>query len=231
MSTDAGRSSPSLATHCKKIKRRRAKAGIKPKLLLTTLAVIAGLATGSAVVAGESSLKPIVIVLSWDGMRHDYDSRGHFPGLARMATQGVKAQRLRAVVPSNTFPGHVSMATGTYPDRHGIVDNRFFDRERGQYSYSSDADWLQAEPLWIAAERQGVPAATYFWVGSESAWHGQRTRYRIAPFDGARPEALKVEQILAWLELPEETRPRHSRTPGHGCPRLPAHQRDRDTHP
>ena len=100
------------------------------------------------------------------------------------------------------------MATGTYPDRHGIVDNRFFDRERGVYSYSSDADWLQAEPLWIAAERQGVPAATYFWVGSESAWHGQRTRYRIAPFDGERSEALKVEQILAWLELPEETRPR-----------------------
>lgn len=206
MSTDAGRSSPSLATDCKKILRRRAQAGLK--LWVTTLAVIAGLATGSLVVAGESALKPIVIVLSWDGMRHDYDSRGHFPGLARMATQGVKAQRLRAVVPSNTFPGHVSMATGTYPDRHGIVDNRFFDRERGLYSYSSDADWLQAEPLWIAAERQGIPAATYFWVGSESAWHGQRTRYRIAPFDGERSEVLKVEQILAWLELPEETRPR-----------------------
>ena len=132
MSTDAGRSSPSLATDCKKIKRPRAKAGLK---LLVTLAVIAGLATGSAVAAGESALKPIVIVLSWDGMRHDYDSRGHFPGLARMATQGVKAQRLRAVVPSNTFPGHVSMATGTYPDRHGIVDNRFFDRERGDYTH------------------------------------------------------------------------------------------------
>jgi predicted AlkP superfamily pyrophosphatase or phosphodiesterase len=100
------------------------------------------------------------------------------------------------------------MATGTYPDRHGIVDNRFFDREQGLYLNRADANWLQAEPLWIAAERQGVPAATYFWVGSETDWHGQGTRYRIAPFDRARPEAQKVDQILAWLRLPEAERPR-----------------------
>ena len=173
-----------------------------------TLAFFTAMVIGATVTGAEPAARPIVIVLSWDGMRHDYGARGHFPGLERMANQGVKALRLRAVVPSNTFPGHVSMATGTYPDRHGIVDNRFFDRERGLYSYSSDADWLQAEPLWITAERQGIPAATYFWVGSESAWHGQRTRYRIAPFDGERSEVLKVEQVLAWLELPEETRPR-----------------------
>ena len=71
------------------------------------------------------------------------------------------------------------MATGTYADVHGIVDNRFYDREKGVYSYSSDADWLQAEPLWIAAERQGVKAATYFWVGSESPWHHYRLLARI----------------------------------------------------
>jgi arylsulfatase A-like enzyme len=133
-----------------------------------------------------------------------------------MQREGVRAGRLTPVYPSNTFPGHVSLATGTYPDRHGIVDNHFVDRararvsalERDEYRMSSDADWIQAEPLWIAAERQGVPAATYFWVGSESDWHGQGTRYRIAPFDGQRPESAKVDQILAWLKLPAGERPR-----------------------
>ena len=40
----------------------------------------------------------------------------------------------------------------------------------------SDADWLLAESIWIAAERQGVITATYFWVGSESDWRGSGTR-------------------------------------------------------
>ena len=151
---------------------------------------------------------PIVVLLSWDGMRHDYPDRGKFPGLSRIAQEGVRAARLIPVFPSSTFPGHVSMATGTYPDRHGIVDNVFLDREKGRYSYSSDANWIEAEPLWISAERQGVPTATYFWVGSESDWRAQGTSYRVAPFDGQRAEALKVDQILEWLSLPEDKRPR-----------------------
>ncbi len=161
---------------------------------------------GNAV--AESTDAPIVIVLSWDGMRHDYPDRGELPALSRMATEGVRAKRLTPVFPSSTFPGHVSMATGTYPDRHGIVDNVFIDSERGRYAYSGDASWIEAEPLWIASERQGVKTATYFWVGSETDWRGQGTSYRMAPFDGDRPESEKVDQILAWLSLPESERPR-----------------------
>ncbi len=160
----------------------------------------------------EPAMEPVVIVLSWDGLRHDfleqYDRTEQLHALRRLWSQGVRAGRLTPVFPSNTFPGHVSMATGTYPDRHGIVDNIFLDREQGLYRNRADANWLQAEPLWIAAERQGIPAATYFWVGSETDWHGQRARFRVAPFDASRPEADKVDQILAWLGLPRGERPR-----------------------
>jgi len=171
--------------------------------------VIAGLlaATSDATEAGVEG-EPIVIVLSWDGMRHDYPDLGEFPALKRLEKEGVRAERLIPVFPSSTFPGHVSMATGTYPDRHGIVDNVFLDEQRGRFAYSGDASWIEAEPLWIASERQGVKTATYFWVGSESDWQGQGTSYRIAPFDRSRPEPEKVDQILEWLSLPETDRPR-----------------------
>ncbi len=115
--------------------------------LLLVVALACSVCARAAAVAEIVPQQPIVILLSWDGMRHDYAARGEFPGLQRLDTEGLRAQRLHTVMPSTTFPGHVSMATGTYPDRHGIVDNRFLDRKRGQYSYSSDADWLQAEPL------------------------------------------------------------------------------------
>jgi alkaline phosphatase D len=151
---------------------------------------------------------PVVIVISLDGVRHDHPDRGEFPALERMARDGARAERMDPVFPSNTFPAHVSLATGTHPDRHGIVDNRFFDRRRGLFDREADASWIDAEPLWIAAERQGVRAAVYFWVGSETDWRGVGARFRMTPFDSGVDERDKVVRILTWLGLPAERRPR-----------------------
>jgi predicted AlkP superfamily pyrophosphatase or phosphodiesterase len=168
----------------------------------------ASVAEASVAETAAVEAAPVVVLLSWDGVRHDLPDLVELPGLQRLAREGVRAGRLIPVFPSNTFPTHVSLATGTHPDRHGIIDNRFIDPVRGAFRPGDAADWLEAEPLWIAAERQGVSSATYFWVGSESDWRGQGTRYRIAPFDDGRPEAAKVDQILAWLALPAGERPR-----------------------
>ena len=150
---------------------------------------------------------PTVILLSWDGVRHDQPDRAELPALRRMQREGARADRLVPPFPSNTFPGHVSLATGTHPDRHGIVDNRFLDPEAGEFDYANDARWLLAEPLWAAAERQGVRSAVLFWVGSETAWNGVSASQRIAPFDASLGEAAKVDRLLAWLDLPEPERP------------------------
>jgi alkaline phosphatase D len=170
-------------------------------------AAAAGLA---ALLAGAlaAGAEPTVILLSFDGVRHDQPARVPGGALARMQREGAAASRLVPVFPSSTFPGHVSLATGTYPDRHGIVDNQFFDRARGEFRMGNDASWIEAEPLWAAAERQGVPAAVYFWVGSETDWRGQGVHQHVAPFDADVPEREKVDRILAWLDLPEGERPR-----------------------
>ena len=158
--------------------------------------------------ASAAQAEPTVILLSWDGVRHDEPDRVATVALSRMQREGARAERLVPVFPSNTFPGHLSLATGTFPDRHGIVDNQFIDRERGRFDMGSRvADWLEAEPLWVAAERQGVRSAVYFWVGSESDWRGHGARYRMAPFDTKVSEAEKVQQIVRWLDLPAAERP------------------------
>jgi predicted AlkP superfamily pyrophosphatase or phosphodiesterase len=157
-------------------------------------------------VAGAA--EPVVILLSWDGVRPDYLERGEFPALARMRRDGASAERLIPVFPTNTFPNHVALATGAYVARHGIVGNSFRDRERGRFHYDNDASWLAAEPLWVAAERQGIRAAVYFWVGSETDWNGIGATHRMSPFDTNVPESQKVERIVAWLDLEGEKRPR-----------------------
>ena len=160
---------------------------------------------------------PVVVVLSWDGTHPDYLDRAETPALDRIRREGLEAERLVLVFPADTFPSHVSLATGTYPDRHGIVGNVFRDRERGMYRYSNDASWIEAEPVWVTAERQGVRAAVFFWVGSETDWHGIGATYRRVPFDSSVSESEKVEQILAWLDLPEGERPGLILSWWHGC--------------
>lgn len=183
--------------------------------------------------------RPVVIVLSWDGTRHDYPERAETVALARMQREGARAERLVPVFPSSTFPNHTSLATGTYPDRHGIIDNRFTDRQGRTFNYSNDASWIEAEPLWAAAERQGVRAAVYFWVGSETDWRGRGATYRMKPFDAKVGEAAKVDQILAWLDLPPGERPGLILSWWHGCdgvgheqgpdsPEIPAQLRAQD---
>jgi predicted AlkP superfamily pyrophosphatase or phosphodiesterase len=142
-------------------------------------------------------------------VRHDYLDRVSLPALARIEAEGLRAERLIPVFPSTTFPNHIALATGARTDRHGIINNVFYDRDRGLYDHGGPGygDWLEAEPIWAAAERQGLRAGIFFWVGSDADWHGHGATYRKVPFDPDVGEAEKVEQILAWIDLPREMRP------------------------
>jgi predicted AlkP superfamily pyrophosphatase or phosphodiesterase len=175
--------------------------------VLRSLLRIAGLAAAFLLAVAPAAARPVVILLSWDGVRHDYLDRGRLPALERMAREGARAEALVPAFPSNTFPAHVTLATGAAVERHGIVANRFLDPERGEFDYGNDAGFLEAEPLWVTAERQGVRAATFFWVGSETDWRGTGATHRRTPFDPDLSETEKVEQILAWLDLPGAERP------------------------
>jgi len=188
------------------------------KRAVAALAALLALACASGADSEPAARDDTVIVISLDGVRHDYLDRAPFPAFARIAREGLRAGRLIPVYPANTFPGHVSLATGATPAVHGIVDNRFWDRARNErFDYSNDARWIDAEPLWAAAERQGVHAATFFWVGSETDWRGVGARYRVAPFDAKVGEAEKVARILAWLDLPPRDRPRLVMSYWHGA--------------
>ncbi len=181
---------------------RGAGIGEVAALLLALAGALAACAPGRA-----PAQPPLVIVISMDGTRHDYPDRGPLPAMTRMEREGARAERLVPVFPASTFPNHVSLATGTYVDRHGIVANRFRDPGRGEFDYDDDASWIRAEPIWVTAERQGVRAAVYFWVGSGTDWRGAGASERRAPFSSRVSERAKVDQILEWVRRPAATRP------------------------
>jgi len=148
-----------------------------------------------------------VVVLSIDGLRWDYPARAGAATFARLASEGASCRALLPPFPSSTFPAHASLATGVFPDRHGIVNNEFLDRRRGPYRRDDDASWLLAEPIWVTAERQGVRTAVFHWVFSYTPWQGVAATRRV-PFSAETTDREKIERITRWLSLQGDDRPR-----------------------
>ena len=153
-----------------------------------------------------------VLLVSLDGFRRDYLERFETPSLDALAAEGVVSEGLVPVFPTKTFPNHTSIATGLYPAGHGIVGNRFYDPTIGWFEMFDHGDnteprfWL-GEPIWVNAEKDGVPAATMFWTGSEVDYDGWHPSIRV-PYDGGIPYGGRIERVLSWLDMPDDVRPR-----------------------
>ena len=165
---------------------------------------------------------PVTILISIDGFRADYRSRGVTPNLDALAASGINAA-MRPSFPSKTFPNHWTLVTGLRPDRSGIVSNSMEDAARPgvKFTMSDSQDpfwWNTAEPIWVTAERGGVRSATMFWPGSNVAWGGTKEKDKKSvggmraedwwPFDMEVSPAQRVAGALDWLRRPAATRPR-----------------------
>ncbi|MBO9664077.1 ectonucleotide pyrophosphatase/phosphodiesterase [Dokdonella sp.] len=178
-------------------------------LVLAWLLLAAGCASTPP---APSRIGPVILV-SIDGFRPDYLDRGDTPTLNALAAAGVRAEAMKPAFPSLTFPNHYTLVTGLYPDHHGIVNNRMVDPISGaRFVYNdakttADPTWWGGEPIWVSAEKQGVHAATMFWPGSDVAIAGVRPS-RWLPFDGKMKPDARVDQLLAWIDLPPPERAR-----------------------
>ncbi len=156
--------------------------------------------------------QPYLVVLSMDGFRWDYAGKTETPNLDRIFENGVKAERMIPSFPTKTFPNHYTMATGLYPDNHGIVLNGFYDPDEERYYSTRDRDlvgdgtFYGGEPIWNTAEKHGLKAATLFWVGSEA--DVQEIRPSIwKPYQHNMPYGDRVDTVISWLQKPAEIRP------------------------
>ncbi len=163
--------------------------------------------------APPQQTKHYVILVSLDGFRYDYATKYGAKNLQAMAARGASVpDGMIPSFPSLTFPNHYAIVTGLYPEHHGIVANSFYDPHRKEtYSYTNakavaDGSWYGGTPLWVLAEQQGMRAACFFWPASEAEIQDKRPSY-YAHYDDAFPDEKRVDQVLAWLQLPPEKRP------------------------
>jgi len=152
------------------------------------------------------------VLVSMDAFRWDYNKIYKTPNLDRLAKDGVRAGRLIPSFPTVTFPNHYTIATGLYPDHHGLVNNSFPAPELGLYYRIGDRTAVEnpafygGEPIWKTAEDQGIKAASFYWVGSEAAIGGMQPTY-WKKFDESVAFESRIDTVIKWLSYPAEKRP------------------------
>lgn len=166
-----------------------------------------------AIAAWAAGNDNYTVIVSLDGLRWDYAECFDMPFFDRLAKEGVKAV-MQPAFPTKTFPNHYTLATGLYPDHHGIIANNFILRDSGKkYSLSnnetkSQGKYYGGDPIWLTAQRQGVKTATVYWVGSDvkikgehpTYWHDYQKRPLLS-FDE------RVSRVIELLSMPQEKRP------------------------
>jgi len=157
-----------------------------------------------------TDLKSTVILISLDGFRYDYLDKFKPDMLNQLARKGVRAKWMIPSFPTKTFPNHYSIATGLYPENHGIIENNIYDFgaifKIDKRSEVQNPRWWFGEPIWVTAEKQGQIAASYFFVGSETAIKGETPTF-WRTYNGKVPSEMRVDKVLSWFDLPVQKRP------------------------
>ncbi len=185
-------------------------------LLIAVLANIAPFGVTRAATRGDTH-RPFLILVSIDGLKPEAileaQSRGlKVPNLRALMTDGIYATGVRGVLPTVTYPSHMTMLTGASPDRHGIYSNTTFDplrrNDTGWYWYAED---VRAETLWDAAAAAHLKSASVYWPTSV----GANILYNLPQiWRRGTDDDLKLQRALGTPGLERELSATLGRYPG-----------------
>ncbi len=88
--------------------------------------------------------EPRFLIVAMDGLRPDMVSVEACPTVARFLAEGCVWPRARTVFPSETRVVTPTVATGSWPSRHGLVANTFFAPEGGLIVNTAPVEGLEA---------------------------------------------------------------------------------------
>ena len=137
--------------------------------ILSVFIAIVFLLGGLIYLVSSPDPETTVLLISLDGCRYDYLERGLTPNLLHMMKNGVYSE-MEPSFPSSTFPNHYSIVTGLHPEKHGIIDNHFYDIEfNDTFDYSLpislDPKWWRAESIWQTVELANMTSYVYMYPG------------------------------------------------------------------
>lgn len=133
-----------------------------------------------------------ILVLGIDGMdpslTRKFLKKGEMPNLKRFIEEGAAREDLVMLggMPTITPPMWTTLATGAYPNTHGITC--FFRQDPDDLDavvYNLDSRNCKAEPLWNVFAEAGKKTMVWHWPGS--SWPATSNSENLSVVDGTQP--------------------------------------------
>ena len=151
--------------------------------------------------------RPLLVLVSIDGLKPEAviaaEAHGlHLPNLQALMRDGSYATGVTGVLPTMTYPSHMTLLTGAAPARHGIYSNTTFDplgdNDSGWYWYTEDG---RAQTLWDAAAKAGLTTGNVYWPTSV----GARITYNLPQiWRSGTADDRKLQHALSTPGLEEQ---------------------------
>ena len=143
----------------------------------------------------SKALSSKILVLGVDGMdprlTKKYLDKGLLPNIERYLAQGAAREDLvlLGAVPTITPPMWTTLATGAYPNTHGITC--FWKQHADKidtYQYALDSKNCKAEPLWNVFAEADKKTLVFHWPGS--SWPPTSDNPNLSVIEGTQPSAV-----------------------------------------
>ena len=160
--------------------------------------------------SASSNVNPTYMVISFDGMRHDFTENymhgGELPNFKKVKENGLFAEDIRTIYPSLTAASHAAISTGANPEKTGMISNNLH-KPNTKVSDKQSAFFspLDVTPIWAEAKKQGKTTATVLFPGSNPE-EGNQATYAIyygTTWNDSALEKLTFKKAVKWTELPK----------------------------
>ncbi len=109
-------------------------------------------------------MKKRLLVFSVDAMvREDVDKLMQLHNFGSVMKNSCQITHVRTVYPSITYPAHTSIATGCYPNKHGIVSNFELTTGDKEHNWVWDHSHVKVEDIFTVAKKAGYTTGSVFW--------------------------------------------------------------------
>ncbi len=146
--------------------------GDRRLVLPAICALVATIGAVRAGAAAEPARPTHLLVVSIDGLAWQR-LQPALPrlGVLRSLVEAGASGPLQTVFPSMTWAAHASIATGRNPGGHGVLGNRYYDRNSDDLveTWQRDAAILRAPALWQVAKAAGWTTAALLWPQTSRA--------------------------------------------------------------
>ena len=135
-----------------------------------------------------TSMDKRLLVFSVDAMVYeDLAYLSTRPNFKAYLDGSAQVKRVRSIYPTVTYPIHVSLLTGCYPERHGVFSNFAFTTGSKEETWQWFASAIQVEDIFTVAKRASFSTGSVFW-----------------PVTGCHPS---IDYLLNeyWMPLPTDT--------------------------